>query len=69
MRALTRLDWPVRTVAFSHDGALIASASEDLLIDIAEVASGEVVLLKFLHLHVVKCLSFDIGILKNVLFP
>jgi len=31
----------VRTVSFSHDGKLLASASEDLVIDIADVASGE----------------------------
>ena len=26
--------WPVRTLSFSHDGQMIASGSEDLLIDI-----------------------------------
>lgn len=31
----------MRTISFSHDGKLLASASEDLVIDIAEVASGE----------------------------
>jgi len=36
-----RLDWPVRTISFSHDGKLIASASEDLVIDIGEVETGE----------------------------
>ena len=36
-----RLDWPVRTISFSHDGRLLASASEDLIIDIAEVETGE----------------------------
>ena len=41
VRTLTRLDWPVRTLSFSHDGRYIASASEDLQIDIAEVATGE----------------------------
>lgn len=30
------MDWPVRTISFSHDGQLLASASEDLLIDIGE---------------------------------
>ena len=35
-----RLDWPVRTLSFSHDGLLLASASEDLIIDIAEVETG-----------------------------
>ena len=36
-----RLEWPVRTLSFSHDGALLASASEDLLIDVAWTESGE----------------------------
>lgn len=36
-----RLDWPVRTLSFSYDGRMLASASEDLLIDIADVESGE----------------------------
>lgn len=35
-----RLEWPVRTLSFSHDGKMLASASEDLIIDIAEVDSG-----------------------------
>ena len=35
-----RLEWPVRTLSFSHDGKMLASASEDLIIDIAEVESG-----------------------------
>lgn len=38
---LSRLEWPVRTLSFSHDGQLVASASEDLLIDIADVATGQ----------------------------
>uniref|UniRef100_K1RDJ4 C2H2-type domain-containing protein n=1 Tax=Magallana gigas TaxID=29159 RepID=K1RDJ4_MAGGI len=33
------LEWPVRTLSFSHDGKMLASASEDLIIDIAEVDS------------------------------
>eukprot|EP00962_Isochrysis_galbana_P059606 scaffold33302_cov129-Isochrysis_galbana.AAC.2 len=36
-----RLEWPVRTLAFSHDSAYIASGSEDPLIDIAHVATGK----------------------------
>lgn len=36
----SRLDWPVRTLSFSHDGKMIASASEDLVIDIAHVETG-----------------------------
>lgn len=35
-----RLDWPVRTLSFSHDGKMLASASEDHFIDIAEVETG-----------------------------
>ncbi|KAF0292976.1 THO complex subunit 3 [Amphibalanus amphitrite] len=38
---VSRLDWPVRTLSFSHDGELLAAASEDLLIDISAVSSGE----------------------------
>ncbi|XP_062620543.1 THO complex subunit 3-like, partial [Saccostrea cucullata] len=41
VRTLSRLEWPVRTLSFSHDGKMLASASEDLIIDIAEVDSGE----------------------------
>ncbi|KAE8741770.1 THO complex subunit 3 [Frankliniella occidentalis] len=40
LRTFSRLDWPVRTITFSHDGKLLASASEDLLIDIGEVETG-----------------------------
>ena len=40
VRTMNRLEWPVRTISFSHDGKLIASASEDLLIDICHVDSG-----------------------------
>ena len=43
-----RLNWiclvwllQVRTLSFSHDGKYIASASEDLVIDIAEVETSE----------------------------
>uniref|UniRef100_A0A8C1WPS3 THO complex 3 n=1 Tax=Cyprinus carpio TaxID=7962 RepID=A0A8C1WPS3_CYPCA len=35
------LDWPVRTLSFSHDGKMLASASEDHFIDVAEVETGE----------------------------
>ncbi|CAI5946753.1 unnamed protein product [Closterium sp. NIES-65] len=40
VRTFTRLEWPVRTVSFSHDGRYLASASEDLFVDIAEVETG-----------------------------
>ncbi|XP_052682680.1 THO complex subunit 3-like [Crassostrea angulata] len=38
-RTFSTLEWPVRTQSFSHDGKMLASASEDLIIDIAEVDS------------------------------
>lgn len=38
---LYRLEWPVRTLSFSHDGSMLASGSEDLLIDVSHVATGE----------------------------
>ncbi|PIK44139.1 hypothetical protein BSL78_18991 [Apostichopus japonicus] len=41
VRTFSRLEWPVRTISFSYDGKLLASASEDLMIDIAYVESGE----------------------------
>ncbi|KAF2359043.1 WD40 repeat [Trinorchestia longiramus] len=41
MRTLPRLEWPVRTLSFSHDGELLASGSEDQVIDVAHVATGE----------------------------
>ncbi|XP_063707357.1 THO complex subunit 3 [Culicoides brevitarsis] len=41
LRVFSRLDWPVRTISFSHDGKLLASASEDLIIDIGHTETGE----------------------------
>lgn len=41
LRTISRLEWPARTISFSHDGRLIASASEDLIIDISSVETGE----------------------------
>jgi len=41
VRTFSRLDWPVRTLGFSYDGQMLASASEDLFIDIAMVETGE----------------------------
>lgn len=41
VRTFSRLDWPVRTLSFSHDGEMLASGSEDLIIDIAMVETGE----------------------------
>lgn len=40
VRTINRLEWPTRTISFSHDGKLLASASEDLEIDIAHVETG-----------------------------
>lgn len=48
LRTFSRLDWPVRTISFSHDGKLLASASEDLMIDIGEVETGLKVRISFL---------------------
>ncbi|XP_018407900.1 PREDICTED: THO complex subunit 3 [Nanorana parkeri] len=41
VRCFSRLDWPVRTLSFSFDGKMLASASEDHFIDIAHVETGE----------------------------
>jgi len=41
VQTFSRLDWPIRTVSFSHDGNYVAAGSEDLFIDIANVATGE----------------------------
>ena len=35
------MDWPVRTLSFNHDGTMLASGSEDLLIDVSHVGTGE----------------------------
>ncbi|KAJ3123597.1 hypothetical protein HK098_001807 [Nowakowskiella sp. JEL0407] len=41
VRTFGALDWPVRAISFSFDGELIASASEDHVIDISHVDTGE----------------------------
>ncbi|XP_077287861.1 THO complex 3 homolog tex [Arctopsyche grandis] len=41
LRVFSRLDWPVRTLSFSFDGRLLASASEDLIIDIGDTETGQ----------------------------
>jgi len=48
LRAFSNLEWPVRTLGFSCDGKFIASASEDLVIDISHVETGE-------HVYSVQC--------------
>lgn len=35
---MSRLEWPVRTLSFSHNGRLLAAASEDHLVDICNVS-------------------------------
>ena len=44
VRAFTNLDFPIRTLSFSHDSQFIASASEDSFIDISTVETGANVL-------------------------
>ena len=41
IKTFARLEWPVRTISFSHDGVLLASASEDMRIDIGHVDTTE----------------------------
>ena len=39
VRTISRLEWPVRTLSFSHNGKLLAAASEDHVIDISHVSN------------------------------
>ncbi|CBY35356.1 unnamed protein product [Oikopleura dioica] len=41
LRTMSRLEWPVRTLSFSHNGRLLAAASEDHIIDICNVHTGK----------------------------
>lgn len=41
VQTYNRLDWPVRALSFSYDGKMLASGSEDLYVDIADVTNGE----------------------------
>ena len=41
LRTCTRFEWPVRTLSFSCDSRFLASGSEDLYVDIADVSTGE----------------------------
>ncbi|MBA0597011.1 hypothetical protein Gotur_014794 [Gossypium turneri] len=43
VRTFTKLEWPVRTISFNYTGDYIASASEDLFIDISNVHTGRTV--------------------------
>jgi len=40
VRSFGSLSWPIRTLSFSHDSQFIALASEDHIIDIANVETG-----------------------------
>uniref|UniRef100_A0ACD5XQX0 Uncharacterized protein n=1 Tax=Avena sativa TaxID=4498 RepID=A0ACD5XQX0_AVESA len=40
IKTFTKLEWPVRTVSFSHSGEFLAYASEDPFIDIANIQTG-----------------------------
>jgi len=42
VRTFGNLEWPVRTLSFSYDGQFLASASEDLLIDISHIEGEHV---------------------------
>lgn len=37
---VSRPEWPIRSLAFSHDGAFLAAGSEDRCIDVSHVPSG-----------------------------
>ena len=41
LRTVSRLEWPARAISFSYDGKLLASASEDMFIDISYVETGD----------------------------
>lgn len=41
IRTITRPEWPVRAISFSHDSKFLASGSEDTFIDIADVRTGK----------------------------
>lgn len=48
VRTFGALEWPIRTISFSYDGELIASGSEDRIIDISAVETGE-------RIHTIQC--------------
>ena len=41
IRTFSKLEWPVRTISFSHDSAYVAAGSEDPFIDISNVHTGK----------------------------
>ena len=51
IRTMSRLEWPVRTLSFSHNGRLLAAASEDHLVDICNVS--EIFLISYLLLRMI----------------
>ncbi|XP_043830595.1 THO complex subunit 3-like [Dromiciops gliroides] len=62
VRCLSRLDWPITTLSFSHDGKMLASASEDHLIDIAEVETGD-------KIWEIQCQSGTLSVAWHPKFP
>lgn len=40
-QSIDRLEWPIKTVSFSHDSRYLASGSEDQFIDIANTFTGQ----------------------------
>ena len=48
VRTFGRLEWPVRTLSFSHDSAFLASGSEDPQVDIADVQTSK-------QVHAIQC--------------
>mmetsp|Transcript_12786 Transcript_12786/g.21732 ORF Transcript_12786/g.21732 Transcript_12786/m.21732 type:complete len:296 (-) Transcript_12786:288-1175(-) len=50
VRTLSKLEWPVRTISFSHNGQYLASGSEDLVLDIVSDRSKEDLCVFFLTL-------------------
>jgi len=64
LRSYSRLEWPIRTLSFNYDGQMIATGSEDLVIDISMVHTGE-------KIHTISCNAFPFCVAwhpsKNVL--
>lgn len=50
VRTFPRLESPLRSLSFSHDGQFIASAAEDFRIDVSHVESGK-------HVHTIMCVA------------
>lgn len=41
IQAIAHPEWPIKTVSFSHDSRYLASGSEDLFIDVSDIATGQ----------------------------